>query len=228
MGVIAALFERGIKPDVISGVSAGAIVGAFIAAGKSPEEVLEIFKRGWFFQYTKIHFPVDGLLKLDGVKEIIQKEIEVDNIEDLKIPFYICVSNLNKGTVEYRHSGLLGKTVLASSSIPVLFAPVKLGRYSYVDGGLMDNIPVEPIKNDCEQVIVSNISPINPTAKMKNLMQIALRTVYMSVNQNLEEIKKKADYYIEPKEIDKYEMFLLKYADELFETGYKTTKDIIK
>ncbi len=228
LGVIAALFERGIKPDVISGVSAGAIVGAFIAAGKSPEEVLEIFKRGWFFQYTKIHFPVDGLLKLDGVKEIIQKEIEVDNIEDLKIPFYICVSNLNKGTVEYRHSGLLGKTVLASSSIPVLFAPVKLGRYSYVDGGLMDNIPVEPIKNDCEQVIVSNISPINPTAKMKNLMQIALRTVYMSVNQNLEEIKKKADYYIEPKEIDKYEMFLLKYADELFETGYKTTKDIIK
>lgn len=227
LGVIAALHEKGIYPDVISGVSAGAIVGAFIAAGKSPEEVRDIFKRGWFFQYTKIHFPVDGLLKLDGIKEIIQKEIDVERIEDLQIPFCICVSNLNKGTVEYKTKGSLGETVLASSSIPVLFAPVSLGRDVYADGGLMDNIPLEPIKKDCEQVIVSNISPINPRAKMKNLVQIALRTVYMSVNQNLEEIKKQVDHYIEPRGIDKYDMFLRKHADELFDIGYNTTKAII-
>lgn len=227
LGVIAALLENEIKPDVISGVSAGAIVGAFIAAGKSPEEVRDIFKRGWFFQYTKVHLPVDGLLKLAGVKEIISKEIGVEQIEDLPIPFYICISNLNKGTVEYRNSGPLAETVLASASVPVLFAPVKLKRDVYVDGGLMDNIPVEPIKDNCERIIVSNISPINPTAKMKNLIQIAMRTVYMSVNQNLEEIKKQVDCYIEPRGIDKYDMFLRKHADELFDIGYNTTKDII-
>jgi len=227
LGMIAALYEKGIKPDVISGVSAGAIVGAFIAAGKTPEEILDIFTKGWFFQYTKVHFPVDGLLKLDGVKEIIKKEIEVEKIEDLEIPFYIAVSNLNKGIVEYRNSGPLGDTVLASSSIPVLFAPVILERDSYVDGGLMDNIPIEPIKNRCDELIVSNITPINPKAKMKNLIQIATRTVYMSVNVKTEEAKKHATYYIEPKGIDAYEMFLRKHADELFELGYLTTKDII-
>lgn len=227
LGMIAALYEKGIKPDVISGVSAGAIVGAFIAAGKSPEDVLDIFTKGWFFQYTKVHFPVDGLLKLDGLKEIVQKEIKATNIEDLELPFYICVSNLNKGIAEYRNSGALGETVLASSSIPVLFAPVVLGRDSYVDGGLMDNIPIEPIKDDCEQLIVSNITPTNPKAKMKNLIQIATRMVYMSVNVRMEEAKKHATYYIEPKGIDNYEMFLRKYADELFELGYKTTKNIL-
>ncbi|MCY1721570.1 patatin-like phospholipase family protein [Prolixibacteraceae bacterium Z1-6] len=227
LGMIAALYEKGMRPEVISGVSAGAIVGAFIAAGMLPEEILEIFTKGWIFQYTKIHLPVDGLLKLDGVKEIIEKEIKVKKIEDLETPFYVCVSNLNKGTVEYRNSGPLGDTVLASSSIPVLFAPVVLGRDSYVDGGLMDNIPIEPIKNDCEQLIVSNISPINPKAKMKNLIQIATRTVYMSVNVKAEEAKKHATYYIEPKGIDAYEMFLRKHAEELFEIGYKTTKEII-
>lgn len=227
LGVIAALNDLGIKPDVISGSSAGAIVGAFIAAGKTPEDILRIFKKGWFFQYTKIHFPVDGLLKLDKVTEIINKEIEAKNIEDLEIPFYVCVSNLNKGTVEYRNHGPLAKTVLASSSIPVLFAPVVLERDSYVDGGLMDNIPVKPIKNDCTDIIVSNISPINPKAKMKNLVQIATRTVYMSVNVKMEEIKKQATHYIEPKGIDGYEMFLLKHADELFELGYTTTQNII-
>lgn len=227
LGIIAALYEKGIKPDVISGVSAGAIVGAFIAAGKSPHEILEIFTKGWFFQYTKVHFPVDGLLKLDGLKEIVEKEIEVTNIEDLELPFYICVSNLNKGTVEYRNTGELSKTVLASASIPVLFAPVLLGRDLYVDGGLMDNIPIDPIKDDCEQLIVANITPTNPKAKMKNLIQIATHTVYMSVNVRMEEAKKHATYYIEPKGIDGYEMFLRKHADELFELGYQTTKDIL-
>jgi NTE family protein len=224
LGVIAALHEKGIQPDVISGVSAGAIVGAFIAGGKTPEEILAIFKKGWFFKYTKLHIPIDGLLKLDGLKEIIQEEISVKNIEELKIPFFVGVSNLNKGIVEYKNSGSLGINVLASSSIPILFAPVEINGNSYVDGGLMDNIPVTPIKNDCEQIIVSNISPINPRAKVKNLVQIATRTFYMSVNANMKEVRKYATVFIDHKGIDKYDILLRTHADELFELGYNSTK----
>lgn len=224
LGVIAALYEKGIKPDVISGASAGAIVGAFIAGGKSPEEILAIFKKGWFFKYTKLHLPIDGLLKLDGLKEIIQQEILVENIEELKIPFFVGISNLNKGTIEYKKSGLLGITVLASSSIPILFPPVIIDGDSYVDGGLLDNIPIAPIKNDCEQIIVSNISPINPRENMKNLVQIATRTFYMSVNANMKEVRKHATVFIEPEGIDKYDILLRTKADELFELGYNSAK----
>ncbi|MFW5822644.1 MAG: patatin-like phospholipase family protein, partial [Tangfeifania sp.] len=180
LGVIEALQEKGIKPDVISGVSAGAIVGAFIAGGKSPRETAETFKKGWFLKYTKLQFPVNGLMKLDGLKEIINKEIEFKKIEECPLPFYIGVANLNKGKAEYKNSGPLDQTVLASSSIPVLFAPVKIGGQFYVDGGLMDNIPIEPIKNNCERIIVVNIAPLNPRDKFKNLIQIASRTFYMS------------------------------------------------
>jgi len=224
LGVISALYENGIQPDVISGVSAGSIAGAFIAAGFSPEKILQIFKKGWFFNYTKIQLPVDGLLKLDGLKEIIEKEISIQEIENLKIPFIIGVSNLNKGVVEYKDAGPLGKTVLASSSIPILFRPVQLGKDLYVDGGLLDNIPVYPIKNDCEKIIVSNISPINPRGKIKNLVQIAVRTVYMSVNANVEEVRKHANVFIEPEGIDNYDMLLRTHADELFELGYNSAK----
>jgi len=224
LGVIAALHEKGIKPDVISGVSAGAVVGAFIAGGKSPEQILEIFKKGWFFTYTKLHIPIDGLLKLDGLKEVIEKEIPVEKIEELEIPFFIGVSNLNKGIAEYKSSGLLGEIILASSSIPILFSPIKIGRHSYVDGGLMDNIPIAPIKNDCEQIFVSNISPINPSAKMNNLVQIATRTFYMSVNANMKEVRKYATVFIEPKGIDKFDILSRTHADELFELGYNSAK----
>lgn len=228
LGVIAALHEKGIKPDVISGVSAGAIVGAFIAGGKSPEEILETFKKGWFFKYTKLHLPIDGLLKLDGLKEVIQKEIPVEKIEELEIPFFVGISNLNKGIIEYKNKGLLGDIVLASSSIPILFSPITIGRSSYVDGGLMDNIPIAPIKNSCEQIIVSNISPINPKAKMKNLVQIATRTFYMSVNANMKEVRKYATFFIEPKGIDKFDILSRTHADELFELGYNSAKKILK
>ena len=224
LGVIAALHEKGIQPDVISGVSAGAIVGAFIAGGKSPEEILSTFKKGWFFKYTKLNIPINGLLKLDGLKEIIQKEIRVKNIEELEIPFYVGVSNLNTGEAEYKNSGPLDVTVLASSSIPILFAPVELDGNTYVDGGLMDNIPIQPLKNQCENIIVSNINPINPQPKVKNLVQIATRTFYMSVNANLKEVRKHASVFIEHEGINNYDILLRTHADELFELGYNSTK----
>jgi len=139
----------------------------------------------------------------------------------------VTISNLNKGTVEYRNTGPLGETVLASSSIPILFAPVLIGTDLYVDGGLLDNIPIEPIKHDCEQIIVSNISPINPTEKIKNLIEIATRTFYMSVNANMKEVRKYAGIYIEPEGIDKYEILSRTHADELFELGYSSTQKIL-
>lgn len=226
LGVIAAMQEMGINPDVISGASAGAIVGAFIAAGKSPKDVFELFKSGSFSQYTKIQFPTDGLLKLPGVKDIIDSEIKTKLIEDLPVPFYVCVSNLNMGKVEYLNKGILSDTVLASSAIPVLFSPVKMGKYLYVDGGLMDNIPVSPLEDICENIIVSNICPITPRTNLNNIAQIAMRSFYMGVNAKTDEARKSASYYIEPEGIDSFEIIKLKHSGELYDIGYKTAKKV--
>lgn len=227
LGIMAALHEKGIFPDVISGTSAGAIAGAFMAAGKNPRDVHEIFKQGSFLKYTKLQIPRDGLMKLDGMKELIKKEIKAKYIEDLGMPLFITVSNLNSGEVEYRNSGPLGDTVLASSSIPILFAPVDMNGNRYVDGGLLDNIPIEPIKLDCQKIIVSNISPINPKEKINNLIEIATRSFYMSVNANMKQVRKYATIYIEPANIDSYEILSRTHADELFELGYQSAIEML-
>ncbi len=220
LGVIEALFEKGIIPDVISGTSAGAIAGAFIAAGRTPNEIREMLKKDSFFKYSKLQLPKDGLMKLDGLKELIQAQIPAKNLEELSIPLFVTLSNLNSGVVEYRNTGKLDDSVLASSSIPILFAPVVIDGNQFVDGGLLDNIPIEPIKLDCEQIIVSNISPLNPMEKIKNLIEIATRTFYMSVNSNIKQVRKYATVYIEPEGIDKYEILSRTHADELYELGY--------
>lgn len=225
LGVITGLLEKGIHPDVISGTSVGAIVGAFIAGGKSPEEILKIFNKGWFFKYTNLHFPDDGLLKLGGLKGVIKKTMPYDTIEELPLPFYVAVANLNSGSAEYLNKGPLGLTLLASASIPVLFSPVKIDGQLYVDGGLVDNIPVEPIKNDCEHIISVNITPLNPRQSIKNLIQIASRTFYMGVNANMTGVHKYSSVYIEPEGVDKYDILSLSHADELFEIGYNAVKN---
>lgn len=227
LGVITALFEKGIKPDVISGTSVGAIVGAFIAGGILPEDILKIFNKGRFFKYTNLQFPDDGLLKLNGLKEVIQKSIPYNTLEELPLPFYVSVANLNTGKAEYLNHGPLGVTLLASSSIPVLFSPVRLNGNLYVDGGLMDNIPVEPIKNDCEHIISVNITPLNPRKEIKNLIQIASRTFYMGVNANMTEVHKYSSLYVEPEGIDKFDILSLSHADEMFQLGYNSMQDKI-
>jgi NTE family protein len=227
LGVIDALIEKGIKPDIISGTSAGAIAGAFIASGKTPKEIRDLLIKGSFFKYTKIQFPKDGLMKLDGLKELFKKEIKAKNLEDLEIPLFVSISNLNSGEIEYRNTGKLEQLVLASSSIPILFAPVTIDGNRYVDGGLLDNIPIEPIKEDCEQIIVSNISPIKPRKEIKNLIEITTRTFYMSVNANMRKVKEKADIYIEPDGIESYEILSLSHANELYEMGYNSTLKIL-
>jgi NTE family protein len=225
LGAIAALFERGIKPDVISGTSVGAIAGAFIAAGKTAEETMEIFKKGWFFKYTRLSIPLKGLFRLSGLEEVFKKEIKFKNIEDLPVPFFIGVSNLNQGTVEYHNTGLLCRNIIASSSIPMLFAPVEMDGESFVDGGLMDNIPIEPIKNDCKDIVVINISPLSYWDSINNLTQIALRSFYMSVNANVPRVKKHSSLFIEPEGIEEYEILSWSHAKELYDLGYKAVKD---
>ncbi len=228
LGVIAALLEKGIKPDVISGTSSGAIVGAFIAAGKKPNEVRDLLKMNSFFKYTRLQFPKDGLMKLNGLKDLLHNEINIKNLEELEIPLFVTVSNLNTGVIEYRNSGNLEETVLASSSIPILFAPVSIHGNLFVDGGLLDNMPIEPIKNDCENIIVSNISPLKPKKSIKNLVEIATRSFYMSVNKNMIMVRKYATVYIEPEGIEEYEILTRTHADELYELGYNSTMKVLE
>lgn len=220
LGILNALFERGIKPDVISGVSAGAIVGAFISSGKTPHETHQILKQGHFFRYTALTIPVNGLMKLDGLQKLIDREINVKNIEDLPISMYIGVTNVTDGYSEFRNKGPLSKTIMASSSIPVLFSPVEINGKLFCDGGLLENIPVEPLLGKCSRIVVSNISPLQKPAEIKNLVQMVTRTFHLSIHSRIKEAKNHADLYIEPEQLTHFDLLSVGQADEAFEIGY--------
>ena len=221
LGVLQALNEKGIFPEIVSGTSAGAIMGAFYCAGYSPVDILTILKTKKFSDLSKMHIPTDGFFSLDNLRYILEENIKQPNFEDLKLPFYSCVSNLNSGKAEYIHCGPLHIMVQASASIPVIFSPVKVDEKYYVDGGLTDNLPVRPLVRLCENIIGVNIFPNENVNKIDNLFQVATRTFQISLDNNMKYNRSKCNIYIEPKNISKYHMLEAKHQDDIFEIGYQ-------
>ena len=220
LGIIDALQERGITPDIISGVSAGAIIGAFISSGKTPRETHHILKAGNLFKYTALTLPGNGLLKLDGLQKLLDREIPFRKIEDLPVPLVVGVTNVTDGKTEYLTEGPLSRIILASSSIPVLFSPVKIDGKLYCDGGLLENIPVNPLVGQCRKIVVSNISPLQKPAEIKNLVQMAIRTFHISIHSRIREAQNHADIYIEPEKLTQLDLLSVSQADEAYEIGY--------
>jgi len=228
LGVAKALYEQGIRPDIISGVSAGSIAGAFLAAGLEPQHIFDLLREQDIMKITNIHLPKDGLLRLNGLKKQLATHIPYKRLEDLPIKLIVAVCNLNKARVEYFEQGLLANVVLASSSIPVLFAPVKINGQLYADGGVLDNLPVKPVRKICEKVIAVDISPVHETDKLDNLFQIAIRTFHLSVSKYTVQWGKKADLLIEPPGVEHFDILRTKHVDELYELSYHHTRELIR
>lgn len=228
LGVLKALNEKGIYPEIISGTSAGALAGVFYADGYSPEESFEIFYHNSLFHFTQLSIPNKGLLSMGKVSKILKKTIRANTFEELKIPLYVAAANLNDGVIEYFHQGSIIDKVIASASIPVLFKPQMIKGKTFVDGGVFDNLPLEPIKDQCKKLIGSHV---NPTGKEKNLdsiFRIGERAFHLTVDTISKEKRDLCDLFIEADGLCNYGMFSLDKGREIFETGYKVTKKILE
>ena len=225
LGVIKALNEYGIFPDVVSGTSAGAIVGSLYADGYAPEEILKIMNLNGRLQYFSPTVPRGGLLQISGIEKILREKLRAKTFSDLKIPLYVSATDLNSGKAVYFSEGDLILPVMASASIPVLFKPVIIPGIQYVDGGVLDNLPLKPIEDQCRFLIGSFVNPTGGEENITSLIQIAMRTFLLSVSKELTEKSKMLDLLIAPPELKNYPILDPEKAQEVFMVGYNATKN---
>jgi NTE family protein len=228
LGVLKALNDSGIFPDVVSGTSAGALVGVLYADGYSPEEIFKLMNTTSRLHYIRPTVPREGLLQISGIEKILRENLRAQKFEDLKIPLYVTATDLNNGKAEYFSEGKLLNTVIASASIPVLFNPVIINKIYYVDGGVMDNLPLKPIEDKCDFLIGSSVNPTGYEPIVKSLIQIAERTFFLSMSREVTEKSKKFDVFIAPLELKDYKVLDPEKAGEVFEIGYKATMEKLK
>ncbi len=228
LGVLKALNENGIYPNRVSGTSAGAIAGAMYCHGYAPEEIIEIIIKTNYFKFMRPAISWTGILKMDIVEHLYQKYLPENDFSALKIPLTIAATDIKRGKVVYFSEGPLIKTIMASSCIPGMFDPIAIGDNYYVDGGVLNNLPVEPLDGICDVIIGVNCNHLPVEHNIKNIKSLIERTVIMSMNYNVYSRKNKCDYFIEPPGLARYGVFDIKKSQEIFDAGYQETISKIK
>lgn len=224
IGVLEALHKHGIRPGIVSGASAGALVGVFYASGMEPLKILELVKSNKMVKMFKWQMPSNGLIDISKITSLLEQNVDHDDFSALQKPYYCSVTNLNSGLSEIKSEGKLFQWVLASASIPIIFEPQVINGYSYVDGGLLNNLPVDCIRNQCKFLIGVNVNYHGPEDSISGLKAVAERTFRMAVNQNVLESLAKCDFVFEPPATQKFNTFDFKKADELFQIGFDETE----
>lgn len=227
LGVLQALDEKGISLQKLSGVSAGAIAASFYASGYKPYRILEILLEKKFIKYFTLTFPGKGLVKNLALFKLMRNLLP-ENIEDLQIPTSITITNLTKGIVEHHDTGPLARIVLASTSIPVIFHPVIYRNMYYSDGGIMDNLPIEPLIGKCRFIIASHVNPITETHDLTNIVRIIERCFHLAINESTIVKSRLCNFMIEPVETADFKIFDFKKADILFDIGYKAAVKVFE
>lgn len=225
LGVIKALEEFNVKVNLISGTSAGSITGCLYSYGYKPDEIVKMISATKFARSLKLAWAWTGLLSLNGLKELFIKFIPENSFEALKIPVTIAATEIKKGKIEYFTRGELIPAILASSCVPAVFNPVQYNGGFYVDGGVLDNLPVKAIYDQCEFIIGSHCNFIRSDVDLKNFRSVIERSLLMAISGNTTVSKTLCNVLIEPPELGKYSGFDLSKAHEIFDIGYKYTKE---
>jgi NTE family protein len=225
IGVIKALEEFGVTIHQISGTSAGSVTGCLYSYGYKPDEILKIISSASFAKSLKLAWSWTGLLKLDGLKDLFLKYIPENSFESLKIPVTIAATEIRKGTIQYFTTGELIPAILASCCVPAVFNPVEFNGGLYVDGGVLDNLPVKAIDHKCNFIIGSHCNFIRSDVDMRNFRTVIERSLLMAINGNTTVSKSLCNVLIEPPELGMFSGFDVSKAQEIFDIGYRYTKE---
>lgn len=228
-GVLKFLEEINIRPTHIAGTSAGSIVGALYAEGKSPEEILEFFKSIYFFNWKHFTFRKAGFIDSDAFKFYFNAIFGDPRIGDLKIHTHITATDLVKGKLKiFSPDTKVVDAVLASSSFPGVLSPYEINGNLYSDGGILNHFPTDILQGRCQTLIGVYVSPLQKI-EAKDLSSIKAVTArafdLFSANSNTNKFNI-CDWVIEPEDLAKFGTFETSKVkmDAIFNIGYEAAK----
>ena len=227
LGAIKAFEEFGIKFDYISGTSAGSLVGAFYAAGYSYKQMYNIIKDIKEKDIRKNIIPFTPS-KIDGVGDIIIKNLGDINIEDLKIPFSAVAVDIKTTKEVCICKGNLAKAVMGSCAVPGVFQPVLFDDMILCDGGLQNTIPADiPRYFDCDYVVSVDVNKSRTYGTdSTKLLDVLFCSVRILMKSNAIRGYVNSDVIITP-ETKRFKSTKTDGMDDMIEEGYKAAIDVI-
>ena len=179
IGVLQVLEEEGIKPTLVVGTSAGSVVAAFYASGKTAAQLQWLADTMDESQFTDWANPFTGrgMLRGEALGKYVNSQLNGMKIEDMKMPLGIVATDLRTGDGILFRRGDVATAVRASSAVPSVFEPVRIGGKDYVDGGLVSPVPVRYAREmGADVVLAIDISSRPEDAKTSDVLKVLLQT----------------------------------------------------
>lgn len=230
IGALKAFEEYDLSPSHVAGTSVGAIVGALYTAGVKWNEILEFFKSTSIFHTKRFAFNKPGFIDTEKFYDDLKVFFPRDNFDSLKKPLFITATNILTGSLKIFSKGQLIKPVIASASFPGVFTPTEINGKYYIDGGILNNFPVEPLKKHCDKIIgiyINSLKKVSIT-DLKYSYTVADRA--LKIRAAFDSVSKfpQCDLIISPEELGAYSIFGMNNTDIIFELGYAAAKKALE
>ncbi len=187
IGVIQVLEDAGIRPDLVAGTSAGSLVAALYASGKGGAELARLALAMDESALVDWSFPGRSLIRGEALARYVREQTGGRLIEQLALPLGIVATDLDSGEPMLFQRGDPGMAVRASSAVPAVFQPVRIGTREYVDGGLVSPVPVRFARQMGAEVVlavdISNSPLGNATGDAARLLLQTFAIMGRSINQ---------------------------------------------
>lgn len=239
VGMLRALLERGIVPDVVIGTSAGALNGAALATSPTLEKIDEledvwialtgekIFPAGAFKRVWNILRRDDHLIPSRGLAEVIRDAKPATTFAELEVPLRVVAADLTTGDELVIVSGLLAPALLASAAMPGIFPPVELNGHVLVDGAVVNLVPIShALAGPVDRIFVLDASDPIGQRPIRSPLDVVVRAFGISRDQRfrleLDWVPESVEVTVLPQPPDARDMFDFSGGQELIDTAYET------
>lgn len=228
IGVLQELQNNGIKPDFIVGTSAGSVVGALYASGKTPQQIEDIALKMKVKDIREITIRKQGFLNGERIEDFINTQVNNTSLQNMKIPLYVVATELKTGKKTIFNYGNTGQAVRASVAIPSMFIPPKINQIEYVDGGLVSPVPVDVAKAlGADIVIAVDILSAPENTSFDNMWGMFNQNINIMQQHLSENELQHADIIIRPELHEKTHIFDIKSREETLQAGITATRERI-
>jgi predicted acylesterase/phospholipase RssA len=256
IGVLRALEEAGLPIDFVGGTSMGALVGGYYGMGRSPSEIIAAAKQfgssNRLFDYT---VPLVSFFQSKKLTAMLQSLFGDAEIEEMWQPFFCLSSNLTQAQPVVHRRGSMWQAIRASLAIPGVFSPILNGEEVLVDGGILNNLPVEEMRILCEggpvvavnvsvekdvprhydfgssvsgwQVLWRKLNPLAPPAPVPSILALLVRSAELNSVHQKRAKQAVSDLFISPP-VERFSMLDFRPAEMIAEVGYQAARQALQ
>ena len=223
IGVLQALEDNGIRPDYLSGTSIGAFAAALYAFGVPLQEIRNVGQGMSPVNVSKLKLSRFALFSNEELGRLIQSKIGKARIEDALIPLAIIAADIGTGEKMVLRQGEVAPAVMASNAIPGIYRPIYIDGRMMVDGGIVEDVPISPLRPmGADTIVAVNLSAGRKYRPPEDIIDILLNAFDIAIDEDTRRQIKTADVLIEP-QLSDFRRMDVSQIDALIAEGYRST-----